>query len=332
MTGRLATGTRTIASAAALVGCVPATAAARNDVRLGAPAELRAARLADLRPQSHAREEQWLIRLFDPKTHRRLILAPERRTESIVRALLETPRHGHVDTAIAWDRQFGSPFAWGDADDSLALKPSGRGGITVTGRGSAIEGELRLNHVRRGGYASRWRFGLDFRGQARELSWAEPVATATARGRLVLRDWDEHAELDIRGWRVSIEHWWGYLGELDTFASYVLHQPDDAAWTLIGAPRPDLIFGNGAIDALWFAVLIRSDRHGVRMCRPRVHRTIGGAMLNGVSLRGAIRARCGRRRVTFTDVPREGGTATTDDGIRGTGHGVGSRHHFGHVF
>jgi hypothetical protein len=321
---------RAIAALVLLSALAPSTAAARDDVRLGAPAKLRTAAFADLRPQPNAREEKWVIRLFDPSTHRRLTLTSERRSESIVKVLLETPGQDYVDTAIPWDREVGPGLAWGDANNSLALTRDGRHGMTITGRGSSVEGQLRLRGVRHGGYASRWRFGTDFWGQPRDLNWAEPVATGNARGRLVLRDWDEHADVEIRDWRVSIEHWWGYLGEHDRFQSYVLHQPHGAASTLVGALRPDLVFGNGAIDALWFGVLVRSDRDGVRLCRPRVHSTVGGAVLDGVLLTGAIRARCGRHRTTFIAARGESGTATNDGGLRGTGRGVGSSHFEAH--
>jgi hypothetical protein len=314
-------------AAFAASGALTATAAvARDDVALGAPAQLRTARLADLDARPGAREEAWVIRLFDPKTHRRLTFNAERRSEYLVKALLETPGQPYVDTAIAWDGRSGNGRVWGDGDDSLALVRNGRSGMTLTGRGSEVEGQVVLSGLRPGAYASRWRFGTDFRGVTRELTWSEPVATATASGHLALRDWDQHADVDIRGWRVSIEHWWGYLSAQDGFASFVLHQPRGRAWTLVGAPRPDLIFGPGAIDALWLAVLVRTDRHGVRLCRPRIHRLIAGVLVQGRPQPGATRARCAHRPVTFAETRGEDSGATADVGLHGTGGGLGSSH------
>jgi hypothetical protein len=315
--------------AIALIATPPAAA---SDVELGAPSALRTAKAADLRAKPGATYEEWLVRAVDPATLTVLTINIVRdpQDDTVLGSAAVVPvAQAHVDTSFSWDPALGGPPTWRGPATAVTLVRD-HGGWTLTAAGPALEGRLRISDARPGGVAGRWRFGTEADKGERHLSWAEPVATGLADGSLAVREWDEHANVELRRWRITIEHWWGnFTRKSDTYfgwQTYVVHQRNGVTWSLVGANRADIVGGPGAVAARWFGVLVRTDRRGTTLCRPRIQRRSPTVTADGRPVQAAVRARCGRRSVTIEGVARSDYERTAPlfgigEGARVSAHG-----------
>jgi hypothetical protein len=312
-----------VAALVALVAVAPAGA-----VPPGAPAKLRVARPADLRAHPSARYEEWLIRASDPRSGRRVSFTVLRDGDlPDVSGVFISPGEQPLDLGFNWrNPDADGATTWrGDEGRSLALARHGKG-WTLTAEKTTFTGTIRIAHPRPGGAASRWTFSAWPDDGPGDLSWSEPIATGTADGTIAISTFDgTTAQVDMHGWRISVEHWWGRFSRewarYYRFQTYVLHEPHGAAWSLVGVNRADRGVGVGASEAQWRGVLVRTDRSGTSLCRPSIQRGREGT---------AVRARCGRRSVTIEYVPGSSYGMSTyqygaaEFGVRGGRRGFGA--------
>ena len=287
----------------ALLGEGVAAAAPR-----GAPSTLRVARAAD-----HAHRaglaEWWTLRFVRPAPHGWLEVRAYRESNS--RGLDVIGGDGKSEGV---SERLAAPQLVATATSLVAGGPDGRlqvrrGGrrIVLTGR---VQGRLRLTGVRRGVTATGWRLGEAVRYPAARwrpvtLSWSMLVATATVRGTLTLPG---GRRLRLDGWRASYEHGWGNILREDGAWRYwdqaIVHRRGGRAWIVYGLNRSDTVTGPGARDAQWLGLLARVGPHGIRVCRPRVHRS-GWHYLFPEIARWAtrMRLRCGGMALRLRDGP-----------------------------
>ena len=292
---------------ALVVALAAAPPASTGDVDRGEPRDLRIARPSDLRERPGAPYEEWLIRAVNPRTRHVVSIDIVRDPESddLTANAASIPVGGpNVYSGFNWDRGAADAPTWRD-DRSILRLARARGGWTLTASGPSLEGRLRIRHARAGGAATRWRFGHEAREGRRHLSWAAPVARGVASGTFAIRAWGDDAQVTMRGWRVSIEHWWGAFSRESkaylAWRTHVVHQRGGVTWSLVGATRRNLVTEPGPANALWAGVLARTDANDTTMCRPRI-RTRSADYVDGRSITGAIRARCGRRSVMIEEV------------------------------
>jgi hypothetical protein len=291
--------------------------------------KLRVARPADLRAHVSAPYEEWLIRASDPHSGRRVSFTALRRTSDPpdVRGIFVSPGEQPFDLGFDWRNPDADGATTWRGDDGRVLALSRHGsGWTLTAATTTFTGTIRIAHPRPGGAASRWTFPTVPDQGPGDLSWAEPIATGRADGTIAISTFDGRtARFETHGWRISVEHWWGRFSRdwqrYYRFQTYVLHEPNGAGWSLVGVNRRDRGVGIGASEAQWRGVLVRTTGRRTSLCRPSIQRSRKAE---------AVRARCGRRTVTFKQVPGSTYSLSTyqygagEFGVRGGSHGFGA--------
>jgi hypothetical protein len=273
-TGRTSTMHRAVLVALLLAVLAPQAAAAPQ----GAPRSIGTSSPADHADHPGAMHEWWSVRLVDPRSRAWLDVTVDRELD--VRGV----RVIGVNAANQWvDDGFGTPDIAADRSSLDAVGPDGRLAIRRRGarialESTAVTGALELRNVRRGPAARGWRLGEGFAiGGAgyRPVTldgWSMPIATAKARGSLVVRG----TPFDVRGWRASYQHGWGdmLVGDRawEFWDQLVVHASRGVTYVAYGLNRLDTVTGPGARDAQWLGLLARVGPRGVRVCRPRVDR------------------------------------------------------------
>jgi hypothetical protein len=293
----------------------------------GAPASIRPARAADLAPRAHELSEWWVLRALPPRGRGALELIVSRGQATQIE--LEATR---PDRSIT----ISGGGAGGPAGGSRGIHHHGeRSRLDMTRRGRAMRvrlssrvesaagsADLRLRGIRGGAAALGWRLARMQRFSAGNpqrqvtLSWTAPVADARLSGTVRTRG----GPLRLRRWRASVEHGWGWFEPGDEVYRYaelaVLHGPGGSAWQLAGLDRVDRLVGLATRDAQWTGVLARVDRHGLRLCRPRVDRRRWGPIVGFDWPYAAVaRARCSGLDVTIRDARGFGAGVFTDPDV-----------------
>jgi hypothetical protein len=267
---------RRVIAAAVLALTVPAAPAWAAPQ--GAPTRLRAAVAADHASKPAALTEWWALRLLDPRSQGWVEIRVHRDLDPPGGRIIGIDASGKTI-----DDSFGAPDLAADRSTLTASGPDGRLRFSSRGRRltiatGAATGTLRLVTTARGPAAVGWRLGdaarpPDWREKPVTASWSMLVATATARGSLVLRD---GRRISLRGWRASYEHGWGDIllddREWEHADEAIVHGRSRQAWVLFGLNRTDTITGPGARDAQWLGLLARVRGDRLTVCRPRVDR------------------------------------------------------------
>jgi hypothetical protein len=293
-----------VALLAAVIAAVPGAAAAALPV--GSPKSLRQARAADAVARG-AEMERWSVDFINPRTREHVtVLVFQRGPLSGRSAYGEVfdsrwAPFGGTEVSVMVEPASGRRLEW-RGSDLIALTRKGslwRLRVEAAGVGTGgVTADALLRRTRAGITAGRWRLPPWSKGRAGRLSWALPVATSRASGRIRV---GTH-ERNLDGWRASIEHAWAsqplWPLNYDNWETAVVHTRRGGAWVLQGINRADYLTGPGARDAFWLGVRARVGAGAPRICRPRLdHR----AWLNriGARTRETRTTRCGGHVVTF---------------------------------
>ena len=281
---------RAVLAASLLAATAAVTADSAAALAPGAPRHVRTARAADAQPRAGAAAEDWTLELVDPRSKAYAALRVFRDPNDGRRARLELRRGGG-----------------GFTDDYIAYPPAiSHSGRTWTIRFSSdgSDGEIKLIGARPGVTAERFGLGREA-GFAEHvtMSWATPVATARASGHIRMGT----QNVDVGGWRGSLEHRWGTYARSwhawDHAATGLVHTSGGSAWMLLGLNRRDFLTGAGARDAFWLGLLVRVTRRSTSFCRPRIVRRRWLVSIDGPVAVESVSASCGgRRRVRFTRI------------------------------
>ena len=292
-----------MASVAAVSLAGPASAATPP----GSPA-VRVARAADHAAHPAALREWWTLRLLDPRSKAMLELHVERDPDGSGLEVRRRDADGVPVTPAV--RGIGGPVS-ATARELAVEGQQGRAtialrarGATVRASGEALAGTVELTAARPGPAA----LGMDL-GPGRfnrqlvprvSLSWAMPIARATARGTLTVAG----TSVRVDGWRATHEHGWGQLiledDAHDLWDTWTVHDGRETV-VAFGINRQDTITGPGARDAMWLDVLARAGPRGTRVCRPAIHRTgwLYDAFFDGPVFARRLDARCRGVRARF---------------------------------
>lgn len=282
-------------------GIATVSAATASALPVGSPQSLRQARAADAFSRS-AEMERWSVDFVNPRTRAHFNVTVFQRGELSGRSAYGEVfdstwlRFRRTELGLMVEPASGDRLEWRGTELVALTRAGRRWRVRVEAEGVRVD--AMLTRVRAGITAERWQLPPWYYRRPGTLSWALPVATSRASGRMEL----ETHERNLRGWRASIEHAWGFqpLGptNYDNWETAVVHTRRGGAWLLQGVNRADYLTGPGARDAFWLGVRGQVGRGGVRICRPRLQRQ---AWLDkrGRTTRETRRTECRSTATTF---------------------------------